>query len=167
MTKRQLIDEIITANHTAEPSFLAQFDDSDLREYLRHLRWARQPRLSGDLHRYEKYFKNLPGSSARRAAAAKTRVIEQPEETDTPAVPASRAPPAEVEDDVGFDDLTEVAEYRGREEDLIQEEVDEATLPLAAAEPAAADDRKPEEPSPFAKAEEPQQKEPDTESWLF
>ena len=44
MTKRQLIDEILTLNHSARPSFLAKFEDADLSEYLQHLQAVRQPR---------------------------------------------------------------------------------------------------------------------------
>jgi len=45
MTKRELIDEIMEINHTAEPDFLAGFDDSELDQYLSHLHEAGQPRL--------------------------------------------------------------------------------------------------------------------------
>jgi hypothetical protein len=40
MTKRQMIDKIMELNPTAEPEFLAQFDDPDLREYLGKLQKA-------------------------------------------------------------------------------------------------------------------------------
>jgi len=43
MTKRDLIDRIIHLNPTAEPAFLARFDDADLAEYLEHLRWVVPP----------------------------------------------------------------------------------------------------------------------------
>lgn len=43
MTKRQLIDEILEFNRSAEPGFLARFDDPDLAEYLRHLRCTQEP----------------------------------------------------------------------------------------------------------------------------
>ena len=56
MTKRQLIDQIVTVNQTAEPGFLADFKDEDLQEYLDHLRVVDQPRLTGETYRYEKYF---------------------------------------------------------------------------------------------------------------
>jgi len=67
MTKRQLIDEIVTINQSAEPGFLANFDDSDLDEYLRHLRLAQRPHLSGDACRYDRYFKNCPTVPASRS----------------------------------------------------------------------------------------------------
>jgi len=41
MTKRQLIDDIRRYNPTAQPHFLAQFDDEALRQYLDHLEQAR------------------------------------------------------------------------------------------------------------------------------
>ncbi len=45
MTKRQTIDQILNMNRSAKPEFLAQFDQEDLDEYLRHLHIARSPRL--------------------------------------------------------------------------------------------------------------------------
>jgi len=47
MTKRQLIDEITHLNPTARPVFLADFDDTDLIEYLQHLRWLLRPGRKG------------------------------------------------------------------------------------------------------------------------
>lgn len=44
MTKRQLIDQILSLNQTAEPAFLAQFQDRDLDEYLAHLAVVKTPR---------------------------------------------------------------------------------------------------------------------------
>jgi hypothetical protein len=49
MTKRQLIDDIISMNTTADPAFLAEFPAGDLEAYLTNLRRAldeqsRQPR---------------------------------------------------------------------------------------------------------------------------
>ncbi len=56
MSKRQLIDDIRRYNNTAQPQFLAQFDEQALRQYLNHLesarrkhlhiaRWVKQPKL--------------------------------------------------------------------------------------------------------------------------
>ncbi len=45
MSKRQLIDEIRNFNFTAQPDFLAQFDEPALAEYLDHLRDARDKHL--------------------------------------------------------------------------------------------------------------------------
>ena len=45
MTKRQLIDDIRRYNTTAQPQFLAQFDDEALKQYLDHLEQAREKHL--------------------------------------------------------------------------------------------------------------------------
>lgn len=45
MNKRQLIDDIRKYNTTAQPEFLAQFDDGALRQYLEHLEDARRKHL--------------------------------------------------------------------------------------------------------------------------
>jgi membrane protein involved in colicin uptake len=45
MTKRQLIEEISKLNTTAQPHFLAQFDEPDLKQYLEHLEGAVQKHL--------------------------------------------------------------------------------------------------------------------------
>jgi len=42
MSKRQLIDEIRQFNPTARQSFLEQFDEQALDEYLRHLKDSRR-----------------------------------------------------------------------------------------------------------------------------
>jgi len=60
MTKREMIDEILSINLSAEPQFLARFADDQLFEYLAHLRVLSTPRLTGNAERYEKYFRNLP-----------------------------------------------------------------------------------------------------------
>ena len=60
MTKRQIIDEFITINQSAKPEFLAEFDDAELDLYLEHLQVIGTPRLSGDPHRFDKYFEDLP-----------------------------------------------------------------------------------------------------------
>ena len=41
MTKRQLIEDIRLHNPTAQPQFLAQFEESDLQQYLEHLESAK------------------------------------------------------------------------------------------------------------------------------
>jgi hypothetical protein len=45
MSKRQLIDDIREHNPTAQPQFLAQFDELALRHYLDHLKDAQDKRL--------------------------------------------------------------------------------------------------------------------------
>ena len=76
MTKRELIDQIQAANCTAQPEFLARFSDSELEEYLNHLRQARQSRLCGDAKRYEKYFRYQSSptamSTSRRLGTSST-----------------------------------------------------------------------------------------------
>ena len=49
MSKRQLIDDIRQYNTTAQPQFLAQFDDDALKQYLEHLQGAarRNVRIAG------------------------------------------------------------------------------------------------------------------------
>lgn len=76
MTKRQLIEEITDLNPTAKPSFLAEFGDRDLAEYLRHLRWVCPPRRS--LHEGRRW-----SLRARRASDSPPR--EVPASTDPPA----------------------------------------------------------------------------------
>jgi hypothetical protein len=71
MTKRQLIDEILERNSTADPGFLARFDDEDLDDYLTNLRRLQAPRLSGNAERYEKYFVfNTPAQPRQESASA-------------------------------------------------------------------------------------------------
>ena len=95
MTKRQLIDEIVTKNQTADPEFLSPFQDEDLRRYLERLEAARQPRLAGDPHRFDKYF-----AGSAEAKAAKPADDEPAVSTDTDAAERAAllaiAPPAEV-----------------------------------------------------------------------
>ena len=45
MDKRQLIEDIRRINATAQPQFLAQFDEAALQQYLRHLEGAKQRNL--------------------------------------------------------------------------------------------------------------------------
>ena len=45
MNKRELIEDIRKHNITAQPSFLAQFDEDALRQYLEHLEEARKKRI--------------------------------------------------------------------------------------------------------------------------
>jgi len=42
MTKRQLIDDIRQFNVSVQPQFLAQFDETALKQYLEHLQSASQ-----------------------------------------------------------------------------------------------------------------------------
>ena len=45
MSKRQLIDEIRRHNNTAQPRFLAQFNETALQQYLEHLESAHRKHL--------------------------------------------------------------------------------------------------------------------------
>jgi hypothetical protein len=87
MTKRQLIDEIITINPTVQPGFLAGFQDAALGEYLTHLQVVKAPLLTGDAARYRKYF----AKSAMRAAHAAVAPID----AVTDAAPREQAAPCE------------------------------------------------------------------------
>ncbi|HZZ44769.1 MAG TPA: hypothetical protein VFE58_17665 [Tepidisphaeraceae bacterium] len=53
MNKRQLIDAIRKHNATAQPQFLAQFEDSALQQYLEHLEGAqrKQAHIAGWVRR--------------------------------------------------------------------------------------------------------------------
>lgn len=82
MTKRQLIDEILERNSTADAGFLARFDDSELDDYLTNLRRLQTPRLTGDAGRYEKYFNfNIPARPA----------VHSPEEEISPCLPTEES----------------------------------------------------------------------------
>jgi hypothetical protein len=45
MPKRQLIEAIREFNPTAQPQFLAQFEEAELQEYLDHLRSAMERKI--------------------------------------------------------------------------------------------------------------------------
>ena len=45
MNKRQLIDDIRRFNTSVQPKFLAQFDESALKQYLQHLQGAKEKHL--------------------------------------------------------------------------------------------------------------------------
>ena len=89
MTKRQLIDEIVSMNQTADPEFLSQFKDQELDNYLEHLRFARKPRLSGDRHRYDKYFESP--TVKRSKSADKTENAQKPPPEEDIAAAAAKA----------------------------------------------------------------------------
>lgn len=113
MTKRQLIDEILAMNGSADPSFLAGFEHTDLSEYLLHLQTARTPKLCGDARRYEKYFENCP------VVAAAPVALEAPHAAEQASVDkrGTRRPPAvtsmpwrHADDDAQADDACEAME---------------------------------------------------------
>ncbi len=86
MTKRELIDQILTENPTAEPAFLAQFSDEQLRDYLAHLKQIKQPRLSGNPSRFDRYFRHSPPVSPPIAPARWRR-----EDDDSKPSPSERS----------------------------------------------------------------------------
>jgi hypothetical protein len=69
MTKRELVDHILEFNASAQPEFLARFDETDLQEYLAHLHRLRTPRLAGDRDRYRRYFESNQASALRPVAS--------------------------------------------------------------------------------------------------
>jgi hypothetical protein len=104
MTKRQLIDEILCLNHTAQPDFLARFDDGELTEYLDHLQTARIPRLSGSAGRYERYFRKVPTIPTQQTATETATMTVaavadgdqyQPHDESASMDPTPWAPPAD------------------------------------------------------------------------
>jgi hypothetical protein len=44
MSKREIIDRIMRLNRTAQPEFLAEFDEQDLQLYMEHLESVEEPR---------------------------------------------------------------------------------------------------------------------------
>lgn len=78
MTKRELIDDIMSLNPSAEPGFLAEFNAADLQRYLDKLIWLQEPR--GDRARGFS-----PGQApALRTEAVATALAERPEESSEP-----------------------------------------------------------------------------------
>ena len=100
MTKREMIDEILAINLSAEPQFLARFADDQLFEYITHLRVLSTPRLTGNAERYEKYFRNLPAIAGPRpqwrcdTEHAQEIAIDDQTDIDDQADLASQAGPA-------------------------------------------------------------------------
>lgn len=90
MTKRQLIDEILTLNRSARPEFLARFGDQDLGEYLDHLQATQKPRLQGDAGRFEHYFE--PFATDRDAEQAGAEPVGAPNAADGPPAAPGRHP---------------------------------------------------------------------------
>jgi hypothetical protein len=102
MTKREMIDEILSINLSAEPQFLARFDDDELSAYLTHLRVLSTPRLTGNADRYEKYFRNLPRIAGSRpqwrcdSEHAEETPIDEQADSFAQAGPAGVAHPADA-----------------------------------------------------------------------
>ncbi len=102
MTKREIIDEIVALNPSAQPEFLAQFEDSELERYLDHLHRARQPRLLGDATRYERYFAAVSAAieaPALEAQADEPEAVEPAEEhAELALVGAAAGPGGDTQD---------------------------------------------------------------------
>ncbi|HOD84175.1 MAG: hypothetical protein BWX88_02318 [Planctomycetes bacterium ADurb.Bin126] len=168
MNKRQLIDEIVSFNPTAEPGFLARFEDGDLRLYLQHLREARRPRLTVRSGRYDKYFQNVrPQVDQRpvaRPAASSTWRIEPARQVVHAARDAASCGPllqaeppakdaaAEVELDRLADEDLDLAIRRNAE--LAAQAVAVEEQPVEASEPNLVEDQEVQAPSGQGDTEE-------------
>jgi hypothetical protein len=84
MTKRELIDEIIEANPTADAGFLAQFSTEDLHGYLHRLDARLVPHLMGNAERFDHYFHWTEG------AISESLSVQAPP-TEAPAVSVATA----------------------------------------------------------------------------
>jgi len=106
MTKRQLIDEILAINRSANPRFLAEFDPCELSEYLAHLLAIREPRTQGGPWWPEKHVKGRPAAPASTSADAEEAL---PQARGNPHAAAEEL--GEAEGDIFLDDaLPESAE---------------------------------------------------------
>jgi len=76
MTKRQLIDEITHLNPTAGAAFLADFEDSDLAEYLEHLQWVASPPARSATPAEPAHDAEAPAAQAEPVTAAVADVRE-------------------------------------------------------------------------------------------
>jgi len=192
MTKRELIDEILTINHTAEPAFLARFEDAELGKYLSHLHVLDSPRLSGDASRYDRYFRNCPKIPATRPQwRTEPRLDETvpatlPAETDErteqaahePAQPAETPQPPPADE---WDQHDEPPEADEADEVVEADDADQADE-LAPVDrhdehPAADAEKAPDEPAPPVAAAAGQRNASaplfasmsnnETDSWLY
>jgi hypothetical protein len=84
MTKRELIDEIIEANPTADAGFLAQFSTEDLHGYLGRLDARLVPNLIGNADRFDHYFHWTEGATSESLSV-------QPQVAEAPAVSVATA----------------------------------------------------------------------------
>jgi len=98
MTKRQLIDQIIGINRSAQPAFLAHFSDEELSDYLTHLNSTERPRMHGDPARFRKYFENcpvIPALATRSTAPADDAGDGFAQETEVAEEPFAQEEPVE------------------------------------------------------------------------
>ena len=108
MTKRQVIDEIVSRNRTAIPAFLAQFGDEDLQLYLDRLRDVQTPPPVLDASRFDHYFEGCPASTADTDAVAEP-MRERAHPGPALATPAELAPEVVVVDAGGPGTLVQTA----------------------------------------------------------
>ncbi|MGC9454435.1 MAG: hypothetical protein ACP5HU_06185 [Phycisphaerae bacterium] len=174
MTKRQIIDQILQVNSTADPGFLARFESDELDAYLRHLRQARTPRLAGDPHRFDHYFHNIPAVSYQSAARQTVAVAEPPERGYEQVSPVESGISSEdmshydeglyVSQDSGalYDVPTPDAADSHEETPAVSEDdLDLSYVPAGRDEQSDPETEKKQSDSSFADVEE------DAEAWLF
>jgi len=85
MTKRQLIDEILTMNRSASPSFLAEFGDHDLSEYLANLLAVCGPQPHDDPWWPERHLHRRPSVSPAAANRGDSTFRRAAQPTQAPA----------------------------------------------------------------------------------
>jgi hypothetical protein len=85
MNKRQLIDEILLLNQTADPAFLARFSEHDLADYLHALTVSLQD------GRRPAYQRNRYTRAAARNAAAQPAMAGAAPGEDYRTVPGQRS----------------------------------------------------------------------------
>lgn len=85
MNKRQLIDEILLLNVTADPAFLAKFSEHDLADYLHALTVSLQD------GRRPAYQRNRCTRAAARGSAREPAMAGAWGEEDTRTVPGQRS----------------------------------------------------------------------------
>ncbi len=78
MTKRQLIDKIVSINKSAPAAFLAGFDDGELNEYLEHLEFVQEPKPSVDTAKYDACFQQSQPVAADKQDITADQAAPQP-----------------------------------------------------------------------------------------
>ncbi|MCE5277279.1 MAG: hypothetical protein ABFD92_02865 [Planctomycetaceae bacterium] len=92
MTKRQLIDQILSLNQTAEAEFLSKFRDDELDAYLNHLTAARMPRPWRWRGRAGTYISDASKLLRKEAVAAEPTVETEQSSAQPVAVSAGGGP---------------------------------------------------------------------------
>ena len=82
-----MIDEIMELNQSAQPEFLAMFDDVELDEYLSHLHWLSTPvQMTGDTSQYDKYFPQERTNAPQQPMVTLWNTMEQSSVAERAAV---------------------------------------------------------------------------------